>query len=107
MLTVFPAQSHHLQGSIGLGVVNQANSAFNHILNDLSLVVRRFEELSKFTAGVDRLGEFVEFLERREEEEESGTTSQIQLELSTEPVLRVEGEEHTSRCRDSTWIHMH
>jgi len=56
-------------GSIGLGVVNQSFSAFNHILNDLSIIINRFEQISRFSAGIDRLGEFVEVLEARMEEE--------------------------------------
>jgi len=53
----------YFQGSIGLGVISQSISAFNHILNDLSIIVNRFEQLSQFSAGIDRLGEFLEVLE--------------------------------------------
>ncbi|CAN0387386.1 unnamed protein product, partial [Discosporangium mesarthrocarpum] len=48
------------QGKIELGVVSQSYGAFNHILSDLSLIVNQFEALSQFSAGVDRLGEFLE-----------------------------------------------
>jgi len=57
----------YFRGSIGLGVVNQSFSAFNHILNDLSIIVNKFEQISRFSAGIDRLGEFVEVLEARME----------------------------------------
>jgi putative ATP-binding cassette transporter len=50
----------NLQGKIQLGVVNQAYGAFSHILSDLSLIVNQFESLSQFSAGIDRLGEFME-----------------------------------------------
>lgn len=40
--------------------VSQSYGAFNHILGDLSLIVNQFESLSAFSAGVDRLGEFLE-----------------------------------------------
>eukprot|EP00871_Galdieria_phlegrea_P001997 jgi/Galph1/2799/GphlegSOOS_G1486.1 len=53
----------YFQGSIGLGVISQSISAFNHILNDLSIIVNRFEQLSQFSAGIDRLGEFLETIE--------------------------------------------
>lgn len=56
----------YFQGSIGLGVISQSISAFNHILSDLSIIVNRFEQLSQFSAGIDRLGEFLEVLEANE-----------------------------------------
>jgi len=50
----------YFAGTIPLGVVTQTTGAFNHILNDLSIVVNSFEGLSAFSAGVERLGEFLE-----------------------------------------------
>lgn len=41
-------------------MVNQSQSAFSHILGDVSLVVYQFESLAGFSAVVDRLGEFQE-----------------------------------------------
>lgn len=40
--------------------MSQSYGAFNHILGDLSLIVNQFESLSAFSAGIDRLGEFLE-----------------------------------------------
>lgn len=51
-------------GEVEIGSVTQAYSAFNHILADLSLIVNNFALLSKFSAGLDRLGEFVNELEQ-------------------------------------------
>jgi hypothetical protein len=48
------------QGKIDFGVINQSQSAFNHILSDVSLVVYQFESLAGFSAVIDRLGEFSE-----------------------------------------------
>jgi putative ATP-binding cassette transporter len=50
----------YFAGDIGLGVISQAAGAFNHILNDLSIIVNQFESLSSFSAGVDRLSTFYE-----------------------------------------------
>ncbi|CAM9431018.1 unnamed protein product, partial [Chrysoparadoxa australica] len=50
----------YFAGKIELGVVSQSYGAFNHILGDLSIIVNQFEALSSFSAGVDRLGEFLE-----------------------------------------------
>ena len=37
--TTPPHTPPHLQGKIEFGVINQSQSAFNHVLNDMSLVV--------------------------------------------------------------------
>ncbi|WIA11843.1 hypothetical protein OEZ85_011930 [Tetradesmus obliquus] len=50
-------------GKIEFGVITQSSSAFNHILNDVSLVVYQFETLAGFSAVVDRLGEFQEVVD--------------------------------------------
>jgi len=74
----------YFEGSVGLGVVNQSNSAFNHVLNDLSIIISRYESLSQFSAGVDRLGEFSEYLEKKvaEEQSEDGQEKRKKIELS-------------------------
>ena len=46
-------------GKIELGVVSQTAGAFNHILSDLSIIVNQFESLSAFSAGIDRLSQFM------------------------------------------------
>ncbi|KAG2501210.1 hypothetical protein HYH03_001023 [Edaphochlamys debaryana] len=53
------------QGKIDFGVINQSQSAFNHILNDVSLVIYRIETLAGFSAVIDRLGEFTEAMDAR------------------------------------------
>ena len=42
-----------LAGSVELGVITQSTGAFNHVLNDLSIIVNQFEGLSSFSAGDD------------------------------------------------------
>lgn len=42
-----------------MGVISQASSAFGHILDDLSIVVNQFTDVSKFSAGIDRLYSFM------------------------------------------------
>lgn len=60
----------YFAGAIELGSVTQSFSAFSHILNDLSLVINRFDSLSQFGAGIDRLAEFVQALERTVQNED-------------------------------------
>jgi hypothetical protein len=40
--------------------------AFNHILSDLSIVINQFEELSAFSAGVERLSTFLGRMSREQ-----------------------------------------
>jgi putative ATP-binding cassette transporter len=49
----------YFAGSIQLGVISQSVGAFNHILSDLSLIVNDFEQLSSFSAGIERLSTFL------------------------------------------------
>jgi ABC-type uncharacterized transport system fused permease/ATPase subunit len=48
----------YFAGTIQLGVISQSNGAFNHILNDLTVIVNQFEQLSSFSAGIERLSSF-------------------------------------------------
>jgi ABC-type uncharacterized transport system fused permease/ATPase subunit len=69
-------------GKIELGVVTQSNSAFSHILSDVSLVVYQLELLAGFSATIDRLGEFTETIEQTRPEgievrEEMSTSSEL------------------------------
>ena len=52
----------YFAGSIQLGVISQSVGAFNHILSDLSVIVNDFEQLSSFSAGIERLSTFLEFM---------------------------------------------
>lgn len=60
-----PKQHARMQGEIEFGVINQSQSAFSHILSDVSLVVYQFEALAGYSAVVDRLGQFQEAIEAR------------------------------------------
>lgn len=59
ILPVFVVAPQYFAGSIQLGVVSQSAGAFNHILSDLSVIVNQFEQLSSFSAAIDRLSSFL------------------------------------------------
>lgn len=62
LIQVFPiavVAPQYFAGAIELGVISQSVGAFNHILRDLSIIVNQFEGLSSFTAGIDRLYQFM------------------------------------------------
>uniref|UniRef100_A0A0G4HFB9 ABC transporter domain-containing protein n=1 Tax=Chromera velia CCMP2878 TaxID=1169474 RepID=A0A0G4HFB9_9ALVE len=65
VLPAFVVAPRIFSGEVGIGSVSQAYGAFNHILSDLSLIVNQFEALSAFSAGLDRLGQFVSTLQRQ------------------------------------------
>ena len=48
----------YFAGTIQLGVISQSVGAFNHILSDLTVIVSQFEQLSTFSAGIERLSSF-------------------------------------------------
>ena len=63
LLPVTVVAPRYFAGAIELGVISQSVGAFNHILNDLSIIVNPFEQLSKFSAGIDRLSVFLEAMQ--------------------------------------------
>ncbi|AFZ23931.1 ABC-type uncharacterized transport system, permease and ATPase component [Cylindrospermum stagnale PCC 7417] len=52
----------YLDGKIELGVIMQAIIACNQVLGALSVIVSQFENISKFAAVINRLGEFYQAL---------------------------------------------
>ena len=60
----------YFAGTIPLGVVSQSSGAFNHILSDLSVIVNQFESLSAFSAGIDRLHQFMKAIREADAERE-------------------------------------
>jgi ABC-type uncharacterized transport system fused permease/ATPase subunit len=63
LLPVTVVAPRYFAGAIELGVISQSVGAFNHILNDLSIIVNQFEQLSRFSAGIDRLAVFLEAMQ--------------------------------------------
>lgn len=63
LLPVTVVAPRYFAGAIELGVISQSVGAFNHILNDLSIIVNQFEQLSRFSAGIDRLSVFLEAMQ--------------------------------------------
>jgi len=59
VLPIIVVAPEYFAGNVELGVISQASSAFGHILDDLSIVVNSFTDVSKFSAGIDRLYSFM------------------------------------------------
>nr|XP_043617632.1 ABC transporter D family member 2, chloroplastic-like [Erigeron canadensis] len=69
----------YFSGKIEFGVINQSVSAFNHILGDFSLIVYQFQAISAFSAVIDRLGEFDDFLDSTSSHGPVEASDEIQL----------------------------
>ncbi len=53
----------YFAGQIELGVITQAGIAFSQVLTALSVIVSKFEQVSAFAAGVNRLALFDQYLD--------------------------------------------
>lgn len=72
-------------GELEVGKVSEAQGAFIRIFFSLNLIVARFQELTTFGAGIDRLHTFATYLETTEGNETSEEKPLIQRE--TKPKL--------------------
>ena len=83
LLPVTVVAPKYFAGDIELGVISQSVGAFNHILNDLSIIVNQFEQLSRFSAGIDRLSVFLRAMREADPERDS-SMSLLRLANDTE-----------------------
>lgn len=67
ILPVWVVAPQYFSGAIQLGVVSQSAGAFNHVLRDLSVIVNQFEQLSTFSAAIDRLSSFMTAIREADE----------------------------------------
>lgn len=67
ILPVWVVAPQYFSGAIQLGVVSQSAGAFNHVLRDLSVIVNQFEQLSSFSAAIDRLSSFMTAIREADE----------------------------------------
>jgi len=71
LLPVTVVAPKYFAGEIELGVISQSVGAFNHILSDLSIVINQFEQLSRFSAGIDRLSIFLKAMREADPDRDS------------------------------------
>mmetsp|Transcript_20799 Transcript_20799/g.62053 ORF Transcript_20799/g.62053 Transcript_20799/m.62053 type:complete len:644 (+) Transcript_20799:183-2114(+) len=102
ILPVLVASPRYFAGTIGLGVVRQSAGAFTSVASDLSIIIREFKAISAFSAGLKRLGTFVERMEGA-----CGESACELVEVSEEAgavlaalALRLEAPDGRELCRD-------
>ncbi|MBD1932038.1 MULTISPECIES: ABC transporter ATP-binding protein/permease [Cyanophyceae] len=67
-------------GEMEVGKVSEAQGAFVRVFFSLNVVVARFQQLTTFGAGINRLYTFAEFLERRESNQEQPKIQTVEAE---------------------------
>ena len=80
ILPVVVVAPQYFAGNVELGVISQASAAFGHVLSDLSIVINSFNDVSKFSAGIDRLYSFMNAIQVLDPDRDIGS-----LLLSTPP----------------------
>jgi ABC-type uncharacterized transport system fused permease/ATPase subunit len=80
ILPIMVVAPEYFAGNVELGVISQASAAFGHILDDLSIVINSFQDVSKFSAGIDRLYSFICAIQVLDPERDIGS-----LLMSTPP----------------------
>jgi putative ATP-binding cassette transporter len=83
LLPVAVVAPRYFAGAIELGVISQSVGAFNHILNDLSIVVNQFEQLSRFSAGIERLSVFFDAMRSLDPERSDSSLPLLRLANET------------------------
>ncbi|MDB6174877.1 MAG: transporter ATP-binding protein [Chthoniobacteraceae bacterium] len=83
LLPVMVVGPLYMSGLVEFGVVTQAEGAFAQVLIALSVIITQFENLSAFTAGVQRLGALWDFLDEYDVEEKR-EAAQDQVEETAE-----------------------
>lgn len=84
-------------GELEVGKVSEAQGAFIRIFFSLNLIVARFQELTSFGAGIDRLYTFAENIEQPSQTEtEELTESETEEQELTQPTFTVEEGEGVS-----------
>lgn len=73
ILPIVVVAPEYFAGNVELGVISQATAAFGHILDDLSIVINSFTDVSKFSAGIDRLFSFMRAIQVLDPERDIGS----------------------------------
>ena len=78
ILPIAVVAPQYFAGTIELGVISQSVGAFNHILNDLSLLINQFERLSSFSAGLERLSTFYQAMQEQHAQQQEQQPQTLQ-----------------------------
>jgi putative ATP-binding cassette transporter len=90
----------YFAGTVKFGVITQADMAFTQVLASLSIIVTSFTDLSGFVAVVNRLGTFVEALDKPVQQGLGTVATDIGDSLGMEAVTVVTPDHRETLVRD-------
>jgi putative ATP-binding cassette transporter len=96
ILPIMVVAPQYFAGNVELGVISQASSAFGHILDDMSLVVNYFTDISQFSAGIARLYSFLAAIAELDPRGRRSTTSLLSLPATESDGAIMKGGERAS-----------
>lgn len=102
ILPVAVVAPQYFAGTIALGVISQSAGAFNHILSDLSILINQFEQLSAFSAGIERLSDFYTAMKYADPSRSATDTPLLTLYTTTNSTQAVVGKVLASNYDDTT-----
>mmetsp|Transcript_12122 Transcript_12122/g.18169 ORF Transcript_12122/g.18169 Transcript_12122/m.18169 type:complete len:1027 (-) Transcript_12122:131-3211(-) len=74
--------NQYFNGIIEFGVVAQVRGAFWHILNDFSVIIREFNGIASFMAGLDRLFLFMKAIQKLDPDRPKDDTKVMMKDMS-------------------------
>jgi vitamin B12/bleomycin/antimicrobial peptide transport system ATP-binding/permease protein len=77
VLPILVVAPQYFAGEVELGVIQQARSAFSHVLDDMSIIVNQWQSLTEFGAGIDRLYTFLAVAQRIAHPDQSSETAPL------------------------------
>eukprot|EP00929_Paragymnodinium_shiwhaense_P106229 TRINITY_DN7144_c0_g1_i6.p1 TRINITY_DN7144_c0_g1~~TRINITY_DN7144_c0_g1_i6.p1 ORF type:complete len:835 (+),score=158.11 TRINITY_DN7144_c0_g1_i6:58-2505(+) len=80
----------YFAGEVDFGTLGQGQFAFSMVLSSVTLIVSRIQDISRFSAGITRLGAFLDVLERTENKASAGADTIETIEDSN-GTLRLQG----------------
>jgi len=77
ILPVAIVAPQYFRGELELGSVTQAREAFHHVLSDISILIHEFADISKFSAGISRLGSFYDAMNKADAIQDSARNNSL------------------------------
>jgi ABC-type uncharacterized transport system fused permease/ATPase subunit len=89
ILPVAVVAPEYFAGNIELGVVTQSSSAFGHVLSDLSIIVNQFESIAEFSAGIERLFQFMNAIKQADADRYSDDQNLMSVPMQKDGIALV------------------
>jgi ABC-type uncharacterized transport system fused permease/ATPase subunit len=90
ILPVAVVAPEYFAGNIELGVVTQSSAAFSHVLSDLSIIVNQFESIAEFSAGIERLFQFMNAIKHADPDRYNDDQNLMRLPMQKDGLARVD-----------------